>query len=82
MNKLCLYEEAKLDVTDKSLHLILIRLIDAKHPTMYIIPASAWNDSGKPCSFRVTMKENLPQSMALICQRKPPKIGITKSKIQ
>lgn len=35
------------DISDKALYLILIRLIDSEHPTMYIIPASAWNDSGK-----------------------------------
>jgi len=35
------------DVTDKSLYLILIRLVDAEHPAVYIIPAYEWIGSEK-----------------------------------
>lgn len=35
------------DVNDQSLYLILIRLVDGKHPEIYIIPAGAWVHSGK-----------------------------------
>ncbi len=35
------------DIEDESLYLFLIVLTDGEHPTMYVIPASSWNDSEK-----------------------------------
>ena len=59
------------DITDKSMLLILIRLINAKYPTMYIIPASAWNDSEKPvfvsCDYE---RKNLPREYGLNLSKK------------
>lgn len=34
----------KFDILDSSLYLLLIRLINGKHPMLYIIPATTWQD--------------------------------------